>query len=644
MALQRFVETYSFDSDTYNKIVESHKITESEIASIKGQRLSESTKRLLEDNSVLAEKTVWRFPVARYDNINLNNRKYEKRLWDRVIKEQQDIYKGGAGLKKHPDNDKDGEIEEQVVVWLNMGLNEAEKIVWAECVLVGDEGRHIEEILECGGRCGFSSSGFGELDESDHSTVRWDSYMLERVADTVLNPSQKVYGNSTMKIKKETVELPKGEHTAAPEQVEYDKDAMNNNKNDFPPEYLGKKQESTMPEAKIKQPISKNDAEDDRTDAIARDHMNKYGDKKICDKCHKYIIDGKCECKKQESMMPEVRMSARELRKFSEDVLGWMEKVPQDDLQEKLNELEAIRSYFSPGVHPDLLATVESQIAETQKAIDDAVKEHTKISTTFGVKKVEELKEGIKNLAVDVKLYERDAADWREIAEGLQEKNKMLMSVISSRPTAETYKEMLIQMKAIKDESVQKEASFAEYAESLKAKIVEHQKYEETIISELEKMNDENTKIKEYSGKLKEYGLKMRERVLQYRKEQKRYDEEIQSAAIEESTVRFRPNGHAVDNFAGFNESDDVQDYYEDLEMRYGKDVADFKEEIIGCKTLKEAMIKFNKIFASIGAKKTQRVSEALDPEERRKIIESTSGVQIKKHSNFENRLPPGWL
>ena len=141
------------------------------------------------------------------------------------------------------------------------------------------------------------------------------------------------------------------------------------------------------------------------------------------------------------------------------------------------------------------------------------------------------------------------SADWREIAEGLQEKNKMLMSVISSRPTAETYKEMLIQMKAIKDESVQKEASFAEYAESLKAKIVEHQKYEETIISELEKMNDENTKIKEYSGKLKEYGLKMRERALQYRKEQKRYDEEIRSAAIEESTVRFRPNGHAIEIF-----------------------------------------------------------------------------------------------
>ena len=589
MALERFVETYTFDSDTYSKIATSHKITESEIVSIKGQRLSESTKKLLEDNAVLSNKTVWRFPVARYDNINLNNRKYEKRLWDRVIAEQKEVYQGGAGLEEHPDDDKDGKVREQVLVWLNMGLNEAEKVVWAEGVFVGDEGRHIEEILECGGRVGFSSSGFGELDESDHSTVRWDSYILERVADTVLNPSQKVFGNSSMKVKKETVAVPSGEQRANPEEGEYDqKKSMNNNKNDFPPDYLGKKQESIMTENTVK-------------------------------------------------------MSARELRKFREDVVEWMEKVPQEDLQEKLNELEAIKSYFSPGVHPDLLAEVDQQIEETRKAIDDAVKEHTKIATTFGAATVEKLKEGVKNLAVDVKLYERDAADWREIAEGLQEKNKMLMSVISSRPTAETYKEMIIQMQSMKEGFEQKEASFAEYAESLKAKIVEHQKYEESMVQELERMNDENNKIKEYSDKLKEYGIRMREKVLQFKAAQKKYEEEVEAAALEESTIHFRPEGHAVDNFAGFNEADDVQDYYEDLEMRYGKDVSEYKEEILGCKTLKEAMIKFNKIFAYLGSNKTPRVSEALDPEERRKIIESTSGVTIRNHSRFSERLPSTW-
>ena len=159
MALERFIETYTFDATTFNAVAASHKITESEIKTIRGYQLSESTKRLIEDSSVLASKTVWRFPVARYDNINLNNRKYEKRLWDRVIKEQEDVYKGGAGLKKHPKDGEDGEIEEQAVVWLNMGLNEGEKIVWAEGVFVGEIGRHIEEILECGGRPGFSSSG-----------------------------------------------------------------------------------------------------------------------------------------------------------------------------------------------------------------------------------------------------------------------------------------------------------------------------------------------------------------------------------------------------------------------------------------------------------------------------------------------------
>jgi hypothetical protein len=218
------------------------------------------------------------------------------------------------------------------------------------------------------------------------------------------------------------------------------------------------------------------------------------------------------------------------------------------------------------------------------------------------------------------------------------------MSVISSRPTAETYKEMLIQMNTMKEDYISKEASFAEYANSLKAKIVEHQKYEEIIIAELEKMNDENTRIKEYVGRLKEYGLKMKEKVAVYKTEQKNYEEEIKIANLEESTIHFRPQGHAIDNFAGFNESDDVQDYYEDLEMRYGKDVIDFKEEILGCKTLKEAMIKFNKIFASLGSNRTKRVSEALEPEERKRIIESTTGVKIRDHSRFSSRLPSTWV
>ena len=577
MGIQRLVESYSFDADVYNKIVSSHKITESEMVSLKGQKLSESVQKLIEDSTILSGKTVWKFPVARYDNINLNNRKYEKRLWDRVIKEQKEIYQGGAGLKKHPKDGEDGEIEEQAVVWLNMGLNESEKIVWAEGVFVGDIGKHIEEILECGGRPGFSSSGFGELDESDHSTVRWDSYMLERVADVVLNPSQKVYGNNTMKIKKESIK-----------------------------------------ESEIE-------------------------NKEKCDVCKCNKDECKCEkdIKQESTMIQEtVKMSTRDLRKFKEDVIEWMSSVPED-LQEKLKELEEIRSYFSPGVHPDLLAEVNKQINDTRKAIDDAVKEHSKIADTFGASTVTELKEGVKNLAVDMRLYERDAKDWKEIAEGLQEKNKMLMSVIATRPTAEVYKEMLVQMKTLKEDNNVKESNFNEYVKSLKIKIVEHQKFEENIMVELETVNKENSKLKEYTAQLKEYGNKMRKRVLKFKTEQKEYQESMEDSKFEESRLQFRPENKNI--YDGFNESREVESYYEDLEKRYGKDIVDYKESILGCKTLKEAMLIFNRAFSLLGSNKTRKVNEALDMEERKKLIESTSGIKIRSHSNLDSRLPATW-
>jgi hypothetical protein len=592
MAIQRLVENYSFDADTYKKIVSSHKITEAEILTIKGNKLSEQTQKLSEDFPSLSTKTVWRMPVARYDNINLNNRKYEKKLWDRVLSEQKEVYQGGIGLADHPLDEEDGRVSNVAIVWLNMGLNESEKVVWAECVFVGQHGKLIEEILEAGGRVGFSSSGFGELDESDHSTVRWDSYILERVADAVLNPSQKVYGNNTMKVKKESI-----------------KEAQDTE--------------------------SYSDNQDKESYSIEK-----------CEKCKCDKDECKCdkkEIKQESTMSQETKMSSKDLRKFREDVIEWMNSVPKEDLQEKLKELEEIKSYFSPGVHPDLLAEVNKQIEETRTAIDDAIKEHGKIAKTFGASTVTELKEGVKNLAVDLQLYERDAQDWKEIAEGLQEKNKMLLSVIATRPTAETYKEMILKMKSMKEESDGKLKAFNEYAESLKKKIMEHQTFEKGLIVELEKVNEENTKLTSYSLKLKEYGENLRNKLISYNELKKKNEDMVLNAKLEETKVQFRPKAKAKDYFEGFNESDKVEEYYEDLESRYGKDIVDFKEDIISSKTLKEAMFKFNKIFASLGSDRTRKVSEALDVEERKALIEASSGVKIREHSNFANRVPPTW-
>ncbi len=605
MALQRFFENYSFGAKDYSLIRQSHTITESEIAIAQTQKLSEGTKKYLEElNTNIKGKTVWRVPVSRYDWKNANGRVYEKRLWQHVIDSQKDVYQGGVGLADHPDDDKEGKFKEIGVVWLNMGLNESdnddEKIVWAECIFVGENGHLAEEILDAGGRVGFSSSGFGELDESDKATVRWDTYILERVSDMVLNPSQKVYGRKENIVRKESIDESLD--------TQIDEKAMN---------------PKTGPKLK-------------KCKVCGHEFS---GSGELCPDCKDRNI------KQENTTMAEdsnFKMSKHEIRRFREDVTHYLGEIAQEeDLQEKVRELEEIRSYFSPNVAPDLLAEVDKQIEEAHAAIDAAVKEHSKIVKTFGVATTEELKEGVKRMAIDGQLFERDVSDWKKIATGLQEKVTMLQEVLATRPTVEAYKKLIIDMKSLKDSSSAETKKYVEYIESLKSKIAGHTQLENQLISELEIMNTENSKLREYASELKNYGLKMKEKLSMYREEKASIETATSERLRKEEEVSFRPQGDSKLSFAGFNESDDVAEYYENLKARYGKTITPYQEKILNCKTVREAMIIFNKIFASSGS--VPHISEALDVEERKKLIEGTIGVKIKNHSNLDSRLPDTW-
>ncbi len=143
-------------------------------------------------DGVAQQHKYWRLPVSRYDVKNANNRYYPKRLWQNVQKQKDWV--GITGLMDHPNDNDPGSTKDGAIVWLGLELDELDKIVYGIGAFVGFWGSLCEAILEVGGRLGFSSSGFGEL-EADGMTVDPDSYILERLADVVFNPSQTVYGD-----------------------------------------------------------------------------------------------------------------------------------------------------------------------------------------------------------------------------------------------------------------------------------------------------------------------------------------------------------------------------------------------------------------------------------------------------------------
>ena len=153
--------------------------------------------KLREGGVDVGKQRIYRVPVARINppgTLNGNHRRYPAALWENVMTNQESAWKGLCGLADHPTDDSDpGSFKNSSIVWLGMEIDKPNNLVYGIGSFVGPYGHLAQEIIDAGGRVGFSSSGFGEL-ESDGETVNPDTYQIERLADVVLNPSQSVYG------------------------------------------------------------------------------------------------------------------------------------------------------------------------------------------------------------------------------------------------------------------------------------------------------------------------------------------------------------------------------------------------------------------------------------------------------------------
>lgn len=152
-------------------------------------------EKLIESNGMkLIAKRKFRCPVSRYDYENRNGRIYSKKLWEKVIKEQKDIWEGCPCLADHPTGDDSGSVKNIVGIWNNLHFGESkDNLIYADITFVGDLGQKAIDVMEAGGRIGFSSSGFGDLKENS-KYIDEETYQIERISDWVLTPSQEVYG------------------------------------------------------------------------------------------------------------------------------------------------------------------------------------------------------------------------------------------------------------------------------------------------------------------------------------------------------------------------------------------------------------------------------------------------------------------
>ena len=416
MALQRFVETISVDKraavavdslpenikESYSE-VQSKSLKESvntkalikEVLSLQENTFSETEKQILskvvnklKENGITNGPKLYKFPVARIndaDHPNLNGRVYTRELWDNVINKQQDNWKGLCGLSDHPEGDDPGQFKQSSIVWLDMMIDDLNKIVWAIGSFVGQYGHLAQEIIEAGGRIGFSSSGIGEL-MMDGKTVNPDTYQIERVADIVLNPSQGVYGDVTDE------QHPNIEYTSQKAIVAEAIKEIPNNK-------LSENIAVETPAPQAKEPLS----------AILKEKENT--NLEINSVVPETNGENKEMAENVENKKALVLSEAEEkkLKKYIKQFLAESNDIhnPID----RLKELDEIMEMVESGEIHDLKEDVEKELIAERARLEEMVKGAQSIQDEFGV---------------SAKVFAENAKKVAQVADALEEENNSL--------------------------------------------------------------------------------------------------------------------------------------------------------------------------------------------------------------------------
>lgn len=560
----------------------------------------------LREEGISSERKLWKFPVSRFGNVNGNGRIYTEQLWRNVINNQRDTWQGGCGLADHPMDDADpGQFKTSAIVWLDMIIDTANKLIWAIGTFVGEYGRLAQEIIEAGGRVGFSSSGFGET-LSDGKTVDPDTYIIERVADIVTNPSQSVFGDIS------------SEQSYNPGNVEYSKQTRESVEVSPKSKIIEGKEKHmkvdavNMDEGKIATPETK--LEEGKTANVGPATLSKL-ERKVIEK-------------QVESMLNEADNSANPMEKLTE-VNELLKLVKESNDEELINKVQEKLEK----THAELTALVESAANATKEFGDlNEMVENTK-----------------KNLQIGVLLNEQ-VADYKELCEGLTTRNRELAkqnAILESKlalkenhiaKTEETVKnEKIAEEKTVADLKAKLEESEAKLAEAeMKvASLTKGNKKMESdggvlrtrlnhVMSNLKIANENIEKLTKENATLLESKNTYRQKVIRLQTTIKENEATLaaERAKFEEYKQMNKPKldfepaqVEAVSKYLNIRESKGlaVENYWNDLVSQYGEAVKPFERQIRGAKTYREAFDAFLKYLPRIDESAGQAEAAAWD-------------------------------
>jgi len=662
--LTRFVE--SFSSDNRNLI-------KADLSELK-ESLAKIPAKLKE--SVNTDSTEgWWVPISHYGNYkNGNGRIYNTKLWKNVINNQRETYFGAPMLCDHPSGDSDGNPKDICGVWLDAKLGPEGRdgigIVYGLLIPSGRAGEDLADFLKKGGKIGTSSSGFGKL-MSDGVTVDPDTYIIERLADWVLNPSQ-------------------GTFFAYDEDEDDIKDKSLTESTSLNEGYIGNIRDTAERYIRCHDNPSSEEVVDyvkNIFSEVSRETIERLvKDYKLDEKTNSIYLNNT-----KESVVKDSKLAKLEEKKFRRDMESFLESANNiKDPQERLEEFREIRSYLEDGACPDLREKIEAKIVEEEAEIKRILAESIEMRDELGIKDSKDLKEKLTKISEDVKVLEEESTNWKGISEKLQTKYNEAQEQLKARPTdkyveylkgkneklnltlkernektisivknlTESYKKMRSEKEDLEKkienleieknsltESIKKAETYKKLSE--KANNVNYNSYIDlenklkeataTIEKYAALVEEQRTLIESVSienAKLKKLSEKKNEMAKRFSEDNKRSREALLKVREELRENRRMESGNVLD------------EYFEELVESYGDEMYKYERKIREARNLTEAKnIFYRQILQNLKESREiddMRIPESLytTPEDRRQYIDPK---RIQK-SNAVDRLPKGWV
>lgn len=601
------------------RFVESGVVDNKLLKKVDYAELNESLKRCPAKltESVKDSAEGWWVPISFYNKKNLNNRIYNRKLWENVINNQKETYVGSPMLTDHPAGDSDGNPRDICGVWLDAKMDEPGPdgvgLVWGLLVPSGRLGDDLRDHIKHGLKVGTSSSGFGDM-LPDGVTVDPDTYQIERLADFVLCPSQGTY-------------------------FSYDED------------------DDQIDDKSIKESLEahRNIKE---TTTVKDSKIAKLEEKKFRRDMESFLEEA------NNIKDPQARLEEfREIRSFLEDGAcpDLKEKIEakiseqEADIKKMLQESVEYKERFGIESPKDLEEKL-TMLSEDTKVIESESANWKKISETLQTK-LNEIK-GDLNARPSTKYVKYVESKNAKLQSEMLYQNKKAAEVVnnlikayeklkaenntlkeSTANTSVDYKKLKEEAETLKKECDDKATSEGSYK---KAYIDLKDAFEEST-KEMNELTSENERLENKVNSYRENFSMLRANLS---KKERDYESLRRAYNSLKENVRAKETEEAREALKEDIESDPVASFYESIYKTYGSQISPYANKILSSANLTEAKRVF---YTDV----IQNLKESRDIEDSR--IPMTSyitaserqdalGLRSLKKSTIMDRKPEGWL